>query len=116
MFCFFYSYFIAKFLLDSVEYYETFDIYLFFFFQSTETGENGVIGALVPKLVIGGHSQENENATHQLHSMVARNVMDSLPKPKLVTGESHAPVSLYILDYMVQSMYSPKSRKKKTSA
>ena len=48
--------------------------------------------------------------------MVARNVMDSLPKPKLVTGESHAPVSLYILDYMVQSMYSPKSQKKKTSA
>ena len=87
-----------------------------YFFQSTETGENGVIGALVPKLVIGGHSQENENATHQLHSMVARNVMDSLLKPKLVTRESHAPVSLYILDYMVQSMYSPKSRKKKTSS
>ena len=108
-------FFIAKFLLDSAEYYETFDIYIYFF-QSTETGENGVIGALVPRLVIGGHSQENENATHQLHSMVARNVMDSLLKPKLVTRESHAPVSLYILDYMVQSMYSPKSRKKKTSA
>lgn len=87
-----------------------------YFFQSTETGENGVIGALVPRLVNRGHSQENENATHQLHSMVARNVMDSLLKPKLVTRKSHAPVSLYILDYMVQSMYSPKSRKKKTSA
>lgn len=87
-------------------------IFIYIFFQSTETGENGVIGALVPRLVIGGHSQENENATHQLHSMVARNVMDSLLKPKLVTRESHAPVSLYILDYMVQSMYSPKSRKK----
>ena len=33
MFYFFYSYFIAKFLLDFVEYYETFDIYLFFFSQ-----------------------------------------------------------------------------------
>ena len=78
-----------------------------YFFQSTATGENGVIGALVPRLVNREHSQENENATHQLHSMVARNVMDSLLKPKLVTRKSHAPVSLYILDHLVQSMYIP---------
>lgn len=86
----------------------------YIFFQLTENGENGVSGVLVQKLVNRENNRGKENVTHQLHSMAARNVMDSLLKHKLVTRKSHAPVSLYLLNYMVQLVYSLKPRKRKT--
>lgn len=78
----------ANFLLDFVEYYKCFDIFL----QSTETGENGVNGVLVPRLANRENDRGNENVTRQLHCMVARNAMESQAKTKLAMKMSIAQV------------------------
>ena len=65
-----------------------FDIFL----QSTETGENGVDGVLVPRLANRENDRGNENVNRQLHCMVARNAMESQVKTKLAIKMSIAQV------------------------
>ena len=57
-----------------------------------ETGDNGVNGVHVLRHVNKENRRGNVNATHLLHCMVERNVMESLMKLKIATKTYHVQV------------------------
>ena len=62
-----------------------------------EIGENGVNGAPAVRRANRENVPENENATHQLLSMAARNVKETQVMIKFATIMSHAQVKTNFL-------------------
>jgi len=59
-----------------------------------EIGESGAHGALAVRRASKENNQGNENVTHQLHSMVERNVKETPGKLKIATNTSLVQVNL----------------------